>query len=210
MNSRNDDVNTRRQTIRIWTIVVITLTIGTLLSAILAAVLLDGLLQRPAVGGGSVTTIIPGYTYAAATVMKTCLFAGVVSILFALIKLVSAGNTHRPPSVSAPKLPIWAITSTALAPLTPLVGALVVLIAQTLAVAAPSIGDFSQFSRIAVTVNLVLILAGAISAVTSLLKHEHPRLVPIVGLITNVVLIGLFLHFEFYAVGFDQDTWAPR
>jgi len=24
------------------------------------------------------------------------------------------------------------------------------------------------------------------------------------------VLIGLFWHFQFYARGFDQDTWAPR
>jgi hypothetical protein len=74
----------------------------------------------------------------------------------------------------------------------------------------PLISDFSQFSRLAVTVNLFLIAAGAVSAVTSLVKHEHPRLVPVVGLITNAVLIGLFWHFEFYAVGFDQDTWAPR
>jgi hypothetical protein len=93
-----------------------------------------------------------------------------------------------------------------------MVGALVVIMAQTLAdnAAGPLISDFSQFSRIAIGVNLFLIFAGAASAVTSLVKHERPRLVPIVGLITNAVLIGLFWHFEFYAFGFDQDTWAPR
>lgn len=209
------NVNTNRQTIRIWAIVVVTLTLGTLLSAILAAALLDALVDRPAVGGGSVTTIIPGYVYATATVMKVCILAGLVSVVIPLTKLVwveTAENTLRAPTLSARRLPIWGITSTALAPLTPLVGALVVLVAQSFAdnAAGPLISDFSQFSRIAVAVNLFLISAGAVSAVTSLVKHERPRLVPVVGLITNAVLIGLFWHFEFHAVGFDQDTWAPR
>ena len=194
---------------------VLTLTFGTLLSVTLAAALFDALIQRPVVGGGSVTTIIPGYVYATATVMKVCILAGLVSVVILLTELVWAKtteNTLRVPTLSARRLPIWGITSTALAPLTPLVGALVVLMAQTLAdkAAEPLISDFSQFSRIAVVVNLFLISAGAVSAVTSLVKHERPTLVPVVGLITNAVLIGLFWHFEFYAVGFDQDTWAPR
>jgi hypothetical protein len=184
-------VNTNKQSIRIWTIVVVTLTLGTLLSAILAAALLDALIERPESGGGSVTTIIPGYVYASATVMKVCILAGLVSAVIPLKKLLwAAENTLRAPSLSVQKPPIWGITSTALAPLTPLVGALVVLIA--------------------VAINLFLISAGAVSAVTSLLKCERPRLVPVVGLITSALLIGLFWHFEFYAFGFDQDTWAPR
>lgn len=198
-----------RQTIPIWAIVVVTLTLGTLLSASLAAVFLDVLLERPEVGGGSVTTIIPGYVYATATVMKVCILVGLVSVVILLAKRVLAGDALRAPALSR-GLPICAIASTALAPLTPLVGALVVLIAQTFPENSPSITDFSQFSRVAVVVNLFLISAGAVFAVTSLVKHEHPRLVPVVGLITNVVLIGLFWHFEFYALGFDQDTWAPR
>ena len=194
---------------------VVTLTLGTLLSAILAAVVLDVLIDRPALGGGSVTTIIPGYVYATATVMKVCILAGLVSVVIPFTKRVfadTAGNILRASTLSAQRFPIWGITSTAVAPMTPLVGALVVLMAQTFAdnAAGPLIGDFSQFSRIAVAVNLFLISAGAVSAVTSLVKHERPRLVPVVGLITNAVLIGLFWHFEFYAVGFDQDTWAPR
>ena len=208
-------MNTNRQTIRIWAIVVVTLTLGTLLSAILATVILDGLIKRPVLGGGSVTTIIPGYVYATATVMKGCILAGLVSVVFPLMKLVSADtaeNTLRPPPLPVPRLPIWGITSTAVAPLTPLVGALVIIMAQTLAdnAAGPLISDFSQFSRIAVFVNVFLLSAGALSAVTSLVKHERPLPVPVVGLITNAVLIGLFWYFEFYAVGFDQDTWAPR
>ena len=198
-----------RQTIPIWAIVVVTLTLGTLLSAILAAVFLDALIERPELGGGSVTTIIPGYVYATATVMKVCILVGLVSVVMLLGKRVLAGDTLRAPALSR-SLPIWAITSTALAPLTPLVGALVVLIAQTFPESAPSITDFSRFSSVAVVVNLFLISLGAVFAVASMVKHEHPRLVPVVGLITNVVLIGLFWHFEFYALGFDQDTWAPR
>ena len=208
-------MNTNRRTNWIWVVVLLTLTLGTFVSAILAAAILDAFIERPELGGGSVTTIIPGYVYATATVMKVCILAGLVSIAIPLTKLlwpVSTENTLRAPTLPARRLPIWGITSTVLAPLTPLVGALVVLVAQTLAdnAAGPLISDFSQFSRIAVGVNLFMISAGAVSAVTSLVKHERPRLVPVVGLITNLVLIGLFWHFEFYALGFDQDTWAPR
>ncbi len=197
---------------RTWAIVVVTLTLGTLVSSILAAALLDALIERPELGGGSVTTIIPGFVYATATVMKVCLLAGLVSLVVTLIKLVSsqtAEKTFPTPTLSVQRLPIWGIASTAIAPSTPLVGTLVVLISQTLG-AEPLITDFSQFSRIAVAVSLFLIAAGAAFAFTSLVKHERPRLVSVVGLITNVVLIGLFWHFEFYAFGFDQDTWAPR
>jgi hypothetical protein len=199
-----------KQTIGIWAIVVSTLIVGTLLSAIFAAVILEVLIERPAVGGGSVTTIIPGYVYATATVMKVCILAGLVSIVILLMNRVLSDKAET--TLRARRFPIWGIISTVLAPLTPLVGALVVIMAQTRAdnAVGPLISDFSRFSRVAVTVNLLLITAGAVAAVTSLVKHEHPRLVPVVGLITNAVLIGLFWHFEFYAVGFDQDTWAPR
>jgi len=50
-------VNTNRQTIRIWAIVAVTLTVETLLFAILAAVILDALIERPALGGGSSASI---------------------------------------------------------------------------------------------------------------------------------------------------------
>lgn len=203
-------VDMNKLTIGIWAIVVSTLTLGTLLSGIFAAVILDVLIERPAVGGGSVTTIIPGYVYASATVMKVCILAGLVSPVIALMDRVLADKAET--TLSARRFPIWGITSTVLAPVTPLVGALVVIMAQTRIdnTVGPLISHFSQFSRVAVAVNLFLIAAGAVSAVISLVKHEHPRLVPVVGLITNAMLIGLFWHFEFYAVGFDQDTWAPR
>ena len=198
-------ITTNVNTNRIWAIVVVTLTLGTFLSATLAAIILDALIARPEVGGGSVTTIIPGFVYATATVLKVCILAGLVSVVIAMTQHVLGDRADSPRT-----FPIWGITSTALAPLTPLVGALVVIMAQTITDNEVLIGDFSRFSRNAVIVMLFLIAAGALSAVISLLKRERPRLLPVVGLITNVVLIGLFVHFEFYALGFDQDTWAPR
>ena len=186
---------------RIWVIVVVSLTLGTFLSGVISAFLLDAFIERPVEGGGSVTTIIPGFTYATATVMKVCILAGLASIVISLINRAASSNT-----------PIWGIASTVLAPLTPLVGTLVILIAQRFAHSAdePSISDFSQISRVAVLVSLFFISAGAAAAVISLAKRERPRMVPVVGLIVNAILIALFWHFEFYAVGFDQDTWAPR
>lgn len=70
--------------------------------------------------------------------------------------------------------------------------------------------DFSDISRTAVFMTLALIVVGAVSAVTSLVKRERPSLLPVLGFAANVLLIGLFWHFEFYARGFDQDMWAPR
>ncbi len=73
-----------------------------------------------------------------------------------------------------------------------------------------SAGHFSQLARSAVFVMLVIILAGVLAAVTSLIRRERPSMLPILGLVANMVLVGLFWHFRFYALGFDQDTWAPR
>lgn len=205
-------VNTRRQTIWTWTIVVVALSLGTLLSGVIAAALLDVFINRPAEGGGSVTTIIPGFVYATATVLKVCILTGVVSLVIQLIKVAVARVLDHAPRVPVGKFPILGIVSTFVAPLTPLVGTLVVLISQAFPndAAGPSISEFSQISRTAVLVSLFLISAGALLAVASLLKRERPQLVPWLGLIINAILIGLFWHFEFYAIGFDQDAWAPR
>jgi hypothetical protein len=67
-----------------------------------------------------------------------------------------------------------------------------------------SAGHFSQVAR---GVMLVLILAGALAGVTSLMRREQPGMVPILGLVVNMVPVGLFWHFRFYAVGFDKDMW---
>ena len=57
---------------------------------------------------------------------------------------------------------------------------------------------------------LGMLAGGALCAATSLARREHPRLLGAIALLMNVVLVVLFWHFEFYALGFDQDSWAPR
>ena len=191
----------------------ITLIVGTLLSAILATVILDTLLERPV--AASVTTLLPGSVYATATVMKVCIVAGLVSAVIALMTRLSGLGTNGEQSApSAPKhvFPIWGVLSITFAPLTPFLGGVAAMMAQVLISkqTSLSLSDLSQVSRTAVFVQLALISLGAISALTSLLRRERPRLLPVLGLVANSVLIGLFLHLEFYAAGFDQDTWAPR
>ena len=206
-------MSTNPKTIPIWGVLSAALTLGTLLSAILATVTLDAFLEGP--GPASVTTRVPGFVYASATVMKVCIVTAVVLAVIALGRRVLAGraeNALGAPDPPKQGFPVWGITSITLAPLTPLVGAVVVLTAQALAHTPEGLSmiDLSRFSRTAVIVMQFLFSAGAMAAVTSLVGRERPLLLPALGLVTNALLIGLFWHFEFYAVGFDQDTWAPH
>jgi len=201
------------RTLPIWTIVPAALTIGTPLSAGVATVILDVLLEGP--GPASVTTRVPGFVYATATVMKVCMVVGVGVAVVAVVRRALAGPHEHAYDVANPlelRFPFWGIIGIALAPLTPVVGAVSLILAQALAPTPESLSkiDMSRFSRVAVIVSLFLISAGAMAAITSLVKREHPLLLPALGLVINAVLIGLFWHFQFYAVGFDQDTWAPR
>ena len=175
--------------------------------------MLDAFLEGP--GPASVTTRVPGFVYASATVMKVCIVAGMVLAAIGLVRrglARGAENTPGSPDLSTLGFPVWGITSITLAPLTPLVGAVTVVIAQGLSNTPGGLSmiDLSQFSRTAVIVMLFLMLAGAMAAVTSLVKREHPLLLPPLSLVTNALLISLFWYFRFYAVGFDQDTWAPQ
>ena len=73
-----------------------------------------------------------------------------------------------------------------------------------------SASHFCPVARSAVFVMLVIIFAAVAAAVVSLIRSEQPRTLPILGLVVNMVLVGLFWHLRFYALGFDQDMWAPR
>ena len=197
------------RSIPIWAILPVFLTIETALCAVLAAATLDSFVRRPQQGGGSITTLLPGFVYASATVMKVCLVSAVVSVVVGLgWRLFALSPSKR----SSPGFPVWGIASIALTSSTPFLGALAVLGAQSL-VAAPDVvwaSHFSQVARSAVFVMLAIILAGVLAAVTSLIRRERPSMVPILGLVAKMVLVGLFWHFRFYARGFDQDMWAPR
>jgi hypothetical protein len=200
-----------RPTIRVWVLAAGVLLVGTTLSAILATAILDALIQRPA-GGGSVTTIIPGFVYAAATVMKVCLVGGVVSAGVTLMVGVF-GSHARPESALAAdnsRLPPWGIASVALPAVTPLAGAITVVLVQQITSEVLSLRDFTYVSRTAVFVTLALLSAGDITAILSLTKLERPRLLAVLGLLVNGLLIVLFWHLRFYAIGFDQDAWAPH
>jgi hypothetical protein len=72
-----------------------------------------------------------------------------------------------------------------------------------------SSSHFSPLARSAVFVMLAIIVAAGTAAVVSLSRREQPRAVAILGLVVNLVLVGLFWHLRFYALGFDQDMWAP-
>ena len=155
--------------------------------------------------------MMPGFVYATATVMKVSLVGSVVPVVMALLSWAAArGDRVDPRAIEV--LPVWGIASLVLTASTPLIGACAVILAQRLVddPAGPSMSSVSRFSRAAVFVALAVISVGALSAVTSLAKHERPRLLPLLGLTANLLLVALFWHLEFYARGFDQDTWAPR
>jgi hypothetical protein len=197
----------RPQSRRVWVFTTLILTIGTAVSALLAAVTLDGLMQRPS-GGGSMTTMLPGAVYAMVTVMKVCVVSGGVAALLAVSTWIAGVPRPEPRAYG---LPAWGLAAIALVVSTPWIGAVGAVIAQTFAVTGSglSLDDLPHISRAAVFVQLVVLVTGALSAGVSLAKHEHPRLVALLGVVAALVLIGLFWQFQFYAHGFDQDTWAP-
>lgn len=192
-----------------WAMAPVVLALETALCSVLAAAALDIFVRRPQQGGGSITTLLPGFVYASATVMKVCLVGALLSAVVGLVwRLFARGASKR----SIRLLPSWGIASITLTPSTPLLGALAVLAAQNVFAASDmtSASHFSLVSSSAVFVMLAIISAGAFTAATSLIRREQPVLLPIVGLAVNIVLVGLFCYLRFYALGFDQDMWAPR
>ena len=188
---------------RPWTVAAAILAPGTLLAGTVAAMLLDALVHRPA-GAGSITTLMPGFAYATATVMKVSLVAGLVAAVMA----VAARAVGSTPDATGGRRPTWTFASVALPAIALLAGTFAILIAQ--APAGLTVRDFTYVSRTGVFVQLAVIAAGAIVAAVALARREPPRLVPLLGLMVNALLMVLFWSLEFYAVGFDQDRWAPR
>lgn len=183
-------------------------TVGLTICSVLTAAILDSFVLRPQVGGGSITTLLPGFVYACATVMKVCL----ASALFAGLTILALLAFRSTSAVSRPRMPVWGIASIVLPPLTPLIGALVVILAQRLILRSDvtASGHFPSLSRGAVFVMLAMLLVGGLASIASLLRRELPKFLPVFGFIANTALIGLFWYLQFYAPGFDQDNWAPR
>jgi hypothetical protein len=211
-----------------WGAMSVILIVMTMLCVILAAAVTDTLVVRPTVNGGSINTLLPGWTYATATVMKVSLLAGVVSAVIAVVNYVrhrwlpilrgstTARTGDRPAQMMSPTIssgkrtPIWGILSVILIPLTQLIGALAVLIAQALMDKPEGVSRsyFPIMSRTGVLVMLGWLAVGMVFGLVALLKHERRRSLGAFGVATNAFLIGLFLYNEFYKLGFDQDRWA--
>jgi len=189
--------------IPIWAIPPLILTLGTAVCAVLEAAILDAFVRRPQQGGGSITTLLPGLVYASATVMKVGLVGGLVATVAGLV-----WRNHQ----STAATPRWGITSIGLTPSALLFGSLAVLAAQNLIGQQDGLSDghFSQVSRTAVFVMLAVLLTGIAVAWISLVRREGSRMAAVLGLAANLILAGLFWYFRFYALGFDQDQWAPR
>lgn len=204
------------RSIPMWSIPALAFTVEMGLCAVLAAAILDVFVRRPVRDGGSITTLLPGFAYAAATVMKVCLVAALISVAAVWVRVAvrhvtgagSANKSSRP----CPHLPVCGIVAVALPPLAPLVGALSVVAAQRFAYGsnAALASHFPPLARGAVFVMLAILLAGSVAAATSLVRRERPAALSVLGLATNTALLCLFWYFRFHALGFDQDLWAPR
>ncbi|MCC6538251.1 MAG: hypothetical protein IT162_11915 [Bryobacterales bacterium] len=160
--------------------------------AVLAAALLDACVRRPVTGGGSITTLLPGFVYACATLMKVCLVGGLLS--------AAAWRWWPIWRWSAP----WGTVSAAIPPVTPLLGTLAVLGLQQ------QFSDLAPVSRWAVLAMMAALAAGGLAGAVSLTRRqEQPRSPAVWGLTMALSLLALFWRLRFYAAGFDQDAWAP-
>lgn len=207
----------------IWGISSVALITVPILCAALATIMLEALLvgYEPA----SINTMLPGWTYASATVIKICLVAGIVAAVIALVNLARRRwfavpepatkvasddrqeRTPNPANISANVIPIWGLLSVALPPLASLIGALAVVIAQTL-VDKPDAASMNFISRSGVLVMLAWITTSMILGVLAQLKRERPHSLSMFGVVMSACLIGLFWYWQFYKLGFDQDRWA--
>jgi hypothetical protein len=152
-----------------------------LLCAALAAAILDvGLLRQR---GGSVTTEMPGYVYASATVMKIWVMG---SVLLCLGWRGKGGAA----------LGVFSLLS---GPLALPMSALFVIGWHALVKEPGAAG---------VHVLMGLLAAGGAIGLLGMLRREGA--LAVLGFVLNLVVLGLCWYFQFYAVGFSQDGWAPR
>lgn len=193
MNDAARSARSLARSVPMWLLAPCLLLIETAVCSVAAAALLDLFVRRPLVGGGSVTTLLPGFVYACATVMKVCLVASLAWALGGTLWRLFRGFSVESPSRSPAA---WAIASVAIGPFTLIIGTFAVLLSD-----GPRAGVFAM---------LALLAGGAGAAVISLLRREQAMPVAALGLAVNIVLIALFCYFRFYAPGFDQDAWAPR
>jgi hypothetical protein len=175
-------------------------------SSVLAAFILDAVLIRPVEDGGSINTLLPGFTYSVAALLKLGLFQAILLIAYTLFSWIQRKRSSAPDGNAGLR---WSLLSLILPAIASLVGALVILVLQAY-LDKPGGGtksDLSQLSRTGVLVNLGFVGFGGIAAVVALLRREVPRGISVVGLIASLAAIGLHCYWELYKLGFDQDRW---
>lgn len=187
---------------------------GNALTAILAAVVLEFGMVRPApgsLGSGSITTLLPGVVYACATVMKVCLAAATLCLTNVLVRWMLHSVRGTAPSPPVSRIPLWGLSSISLAPCATVVGAATAVTYQRVAFGTDpiSVVRLQSTGSNAVLAMLVVLCAGVVTAAGSLIRRERPLWTPALGFAVNALLIGLFLYLRFHAPGFDQDHWAP-
>lgn len=197
-----------RHTILTWRMAAALIPV-TFVCAVLATFVLDALMIRPNVDGGSVNTLLPGTTYAMATIMKVCIAEGLILIVFAILTYLRYRRFSAKSEAPTRSMPFWTMASLMLPPLAIFVGAVAIMITQALADVPDDARSFTFFSRAGVFAMMACLLAAFISAVVAIIRRESPAIVQILSIVTVTVLIALFWHFEFYAIGFHQDHWAP-
>jgi hypothetical protein len=165
-----------------------------LAAASVSTLLLEAFLHRPD-GGGSLTTLFPGYVYASATILKVSIGASVAAVV---VRWICKEGVSRSAALSL-----------AAVPFAPAAGAVALLIAGRTAEEAAGV-SMSYIPRVARTGVLVVVacLAAGLAAGVSALRRR-PRAAAGLGAVVNAALLGSIRHFEFYRLGFDQDRWAP-
>lgn len=174
------------------------------LSAVLGAVVLE-LFAIRVEGGGSLTTMFPGFVYANAMILKISLLE--VACLFILgIAIYFIGRTGDQETWM---LPGAAIVSILLPAAAPLVGAIAIVVTQSKwdVPIRYSIDYFSRVSQVGVFVLVGALTVSVLTGVYSLIRHERPRSISLVSIATAITYLLLVRYWEFYKLGFDQDLW---
>jgi hypothetical protein len=171
----------------------------TFLAVILCTVILDAFIPRPY--PASVNTLLPGFTYASVAIMKVYLFFGLALIPVALL--------YRRANFEV--TPVWSLIATSAVPISiPIVATIATIRLNATGWDQLTTSYFSTIGRFSVFLMLGIIVASIVAATISLGRKERPQLLTVMNLLTNILLVALFVHFRFYAYGFDQDTWAPN
>lgn len=176
---------------------------GTLaLSVVLTAVLLDSFLIR--FDRGSVTTMLPGFVYGSALILKIGLIETAILGVVAFVTMATARS-----STAENGVPVWGTLSVMSFALAPLIGTLVVLVTQSVLATndGETVSYFARMSRTGVFALMAILLLSIASAIVSLVRRERPVGFSIIGLLAGTFALAVFQYLEFYKFGFDQDRW---